>query len=699
MRITTTILCVALAGCGRFGFDAPPGCPAVIADNVPYAAGAGTSDDPFQLCSPSQLIELALRPSDFGSRFVLTYDVDLTGVEFPGIGTSAAPFTGYLDGNGHTVSNVTITPTAGEPAGFINAAVAARVEDLRIDGISVSGAAEVGAVVGSCDNAQFRNSSVTAAEIRGERFVGGLVGDAIECRFLGASFDGRVEGSLDSIGGIVGMAERSTFVDINATVEVNAPLANEVGGVVGTDAWSPVTLQNVVVEGSVVGNEAVGGLVGLNGDGSDIYRSRFSGTIHGNRAVGGFAGGNYDSPFHVYASSVAAQVTGTDGVGGFSGQHYYRTRFIDSYFTGTLTGVGSNQRAFGGFFGDVEYYGWAERSYVDVTIDSQAATAGGFMGYVGYWSANAATYDITRSFSAASVTGSSPASTISLWVGQNVDPNPFTGAGSVYWSGAGCTNLGGGGCAAGGTPVADRSQLQQPTSAPLATWDFARVWEAQSGGFPTLRLAQDSAPIVMAGCPRVAIVGLAYDCTPQITDADLNEVRITALEAGHTCTWMTPDQLSLRGTPPFAAVDPSCTAAFSVTDGPNTTPTETVPVDIYAGVVMTPATQGQAYHSFGFQPLGSPGVTQVFTLTNREAVAVTGLAITGLPAGDFQFAGGAYPGTGGTCVATLAPGATCTVALTYAPTVAGQVSTPVDIHFTATRGPASYAFTLSGYGQ
>lgn len=689
---------MALAGCGRYRFDALDVCPSSIADNLPYAAGTGTSEDPFQLCSPMQLSQLALRPSDHDSSFVVTHDIDLAGVPFAGIGTRTAPFTGRFDGNGRTISNVEITGAPGEPAGFFNVAQAARIENLRLDGVTVLGTVSVGAAVGECGDAQFRNTVVNAGEIGGDTDVGGLTGFVSSCLFLGGSFDGRVSGSTESIGGIVGEAWEGIFLDIDATVDVDAPLASEVGGMVGTDGSQPVIVQNVVIQGNVVGDEGVGGLVGSNNDGSLIYRSRFSGTIRGNTGVGGVAGNNYDSPFEVYSTSVAAQITGNNAVGGLSGRHDYRTRFVDSYFTGTLTGVGAGQRAFGGFFGAAGYYGWVDRSYVDVTIDSQADTVGGFIGYIDYWSDRSDEYDIARSFAVAHVTGSSPTASISPWVGQNADSVPLVGAGSYSWSGASCVNLGGGGCGAAGSSVATVAELRSPSSPPLSSWDFEGVWQAQSGAFPTLRLEQRWAPVVTNSCPSTAIVGNLYDCGVTISDLDPNEVQVIALEDQHSCAWIAARAFSLRGTPGPTDPNASCTVAFSVTDGPHTTPVQTIVVDIYAGVVMEPSNGNGAFFFPGQPTVGSPGVTQVFTLTNRESVTATGLAVSGLPAGDFLFAGGAYPGTGGTCGTSLAPGATCTVAITYAPTVVGSVNTAIDIRFTTTRAPASYPFTLYGNG-
>lgn len=664
--------------------------------------GTGTADDPYRLCSSAQFIGSLTQVENLDASFILMVDLDLEGVAFDGIGSVEAPFSGHIDGNGRTISNLDVTATAGQPAGFVNVAREARLDDLALANITVVGTEHVGAVVGECDRSQVHGVVVTSAAVRGEVAVGGIVGEAMECQLFDASLTGEVEGTVEAIGGIVGLAGNSVFLNIDAVIDVNAPIADIVGGVVGYDVWSPVILQKVSVQGSVVGDHAVGGIMGSNSDGSLIYRTHFEGTVHGNIAVGGFVGENLDWPFYVYATSVVADVIGNDGVGGFSGHHYYRSRFFDSFFRGTLTSVEPVQANFGGFFGDVEYYGWVERSYVDVTIDSLASNVGGLVGHIGYWSSNSAIYDVVDSFSAADATGSSPSATISLWVGQNTDPNPLLGAGSYYWAGGSCVNLGGGGCGGGGNAVSDLSELQDPGGQPLASWDFEHVWQqSESGGFPTLRLEQHDAPTLTSACPRDAIVGLLYQCELAISDADLNELRLAVLEASNSCDWLTPSLgyngvNTLHGMPSADHLD-SCTAEFSVTDGAHTTPVQIVPIDIHAGVIVTPASSSRTSYSMGFQQIGTVA-TQVFTLTNQESVAIE-FSIEGLPNGDFAFAGSAYPGTDGTCGATLGAGETCTIAISYAPTVAGSVSAPIEIRFTNARGLVSYTFTLSGNGR
>lgn len=69
-----------------------------------------------------------------------------------------------------------------------------------------------------------------------------------------------------------------------------------------------------------------------------------------------------------------------------------------------------------------------------------------------------------------------------------------------------------------------------------------------------------------------------------------------------------------------------------------------------------------------------------FTVTNSGAVSATSISGSGLAA-PFTFKGGAYPGTAGTCTATLAASATCTIVVTYAPTVAGLQSDTINLNY------------------
>ncbi len=69
-----------------------------------------------------------------------------------------------------------------------------------------------------------------------------------------------------------------------------------------------------------------------------------------------------------------------------------------------------------------------------------------------------------------------------------------------------------------------------------------------------------------------------------------------------------------------------------------------------------------------------------FTITNSGGVAASAISGSGLSA-PFAFKGGTFPGTGGSCTATLAASTACSIVVTYSPTVAGTQSSQIDISY------------------
>lgn len=67
---------------------------------LPFGAGSGTSEDPYQICDRDQLASLG--SVEFGERIVLVEDLNLVGFEF----VTIPDFAGILDGQNHTISNM-----------------------------------------------------------------------------------------------------------------------------------------------------------------------------------------------------------------------------------------------------------------------------------------------------------------------------------------------------------------------------------------------------------------------------------------------------------------------------------------------------------------------------------------------------------------------------------------------------------------
>ncbi|AGH96658.1 choice-of-anchor D domain-containing protein [Pseudobdellovibrio exovorus] len=107
-------------------------------------------------------------------------------------------------------------------------------------------------------------------------------------------------------------------------------------------------------------------------------------------------------------------------------------------------------------------------------------------------------------------------------------------------------------------------------------------------------------------------------------------------------------------------------------------------------------TEGSLLH-FGYLDVGQTRVLSV-TLNNSGGTDATSISASSL-SGAFQFVGGNYPGTGGTCSATLAAGDSCVLRLVFSPTVSGFVSDSLTLNYTHTFGFRSLQLGLDGTGS
>jgi hypothetical protein len=131
---------------------------------------------------------------------------------------------------------------------------------------------------------------------------------------------------------------------------------------------------------------------------------------------------------------------------------------------------------------------------------------------------------------------------------------------------------------------------------------------------------------------------------------------------------------------PTATGPASTTLTVTYADGVTTGLTTSVGI---SGAGTPPAlltiSDGPAF-DYGTLAITTGSKTHIFRVTNSGAVAATGLAPGLLPT-PFSYAGGAYPGTGGNCGATLAAGATCLVTARFAPTVAGPAMATLSVGY------------------
>lgn len=238
--------------------------PSSLPGFITFLSGDGTSGDPYHILT---LAELDSVRNYLDKHFIQMSDIDASetqnwdgGAGFTPIGDSGTPFSGSYDGNGHTISELTINRSGNTDTGLFGAAGGADIQNLRLTSVNITGGNNTGGLVGHNDNTTTSNIFITG-DINGGNNTGGLTGQNLNSSSVSSSYSTAGINGSDHTGGLIGQND-------NATVN------------------------NSYSTGSVNGGDIVGGLVGENLTGSTITNSYSSGSVSGNSNTGGLAGGN-----------------------------------------------------------------------------------------------------------------------------------------------------------------------------------------------------------------------------------------------------------------------------------------------------------------------------------------------------------------------------------------------------------------------
>ena len=332
-----------------------------------FAGGTGTAEDPYQIANGAELAYLASSVNNGETyeekNFVLTANIDLNGLPWTPIANSFSDallggsdyrvFAGNFDGNGYTISNVSIgseaAPLEADVFGFFGA-TEGKISNLNLDTVSIHGIAKVasiGAVVGfagglvGSSGGSIENCHVTGLTMdmsapsnvyAAAYWVGGLVGalDGTqlinECSVSGGITEKAGKGSIGGLIGELGKAAKITYSRSNVTVNVKADSRGgaDVGGFIGkgngkTDAET--VIRNCYATGNVTGGAYAGG---------------FAGSLWGLNIKNCYASGNVSQ-----AAVAMASFVGTDA----SDSLYYGS-ITNCFTTGSVTGSSPFQYAF-----------------------------------------------------------------------------------------------------------------------------------------------------------------------------------------------------------------------------------------------------------------------------------------------------------------------------------------------------------------
>lgn len=254
--------------------------------NFDFTPGTGTwfmvdgSTRPFLQSEYSTAIgnthQLQLMAMNLGASYTLESNIDAAAVGVAGagmwgstgfvpIGNSGTKFTGTFDGQGHTISNLTINLPTTQYVGLFGWTMGSTIRNVGLVGGSVTGKDAVGGLVGS-NNGSISESYNTGTVTATGNAAGGLVGangDDIYSAIDNSYATGAVTGNGTNVylGGLSGVLHYGDINNSYATGDVING-ADTIGGLVGF-VYS-ASLRNSYSTGAVTGTANVGGLVGVS---------------------------------------------------------------------------------------------------------------------------------------------------------------------------------------------------------------------------------------------------------------------------------------------------------------------------------------------------------------------------------------------------------------------------------------------------
>ncbi|MCR5791979.1 MAG: leucine-rich repeat protein [Lachnospiraceae bacterium] len=279
-------------------------------------------------------------------KFSLKADIDMSGItNWTPIGTKEQPFTGTIDGNGHTIKGLKIQRPNTNYVGLF----------------------------GVCgETAVIKKLNITEGAVNGRHYTGMVCGYS-----YGEISDCIVSGKVEafSSGGILTGANNGVVKNCSASGSVKSTGSDSMGGLLGYNSGNIGTIslkdKGVVSECNsdaiVSGNMNVGGLIGYNDCGS-VDKCSAKGNVSGVSNVGGLIGNNgrnYDNPSKAPVSNCTldVNVSGEYNTGGLIGMN--DGKLTENTFAGYVAG----KKNTGGICGTNNTHGLVVSATASVKIE------------------------------------------------------------------------------------------------------------------------------------------------------------------------------------------------------------------------------------------------------------------------------------------------------------------------------------------
>jgi hypothetical protein len=513
------------------------------------------------------------------------------------LNNAGSGFTGTLDGQGYTISDLWIFRKGTDYNGVIGYATNATIKNITLNNPRIVGRSHTGGILGYGSGVTLENLTNTSGMVRAylAYYGGGIAGYLISTSIATALTvtDGTVHGSGNVIGGLVGYLHTSSVT--NSTTSANVDGGEYIGGAFGEvyDAQ----IDNVDATGSVDSNDAddayiaffskdsryAGGFAGSISDStvqnstatgivtsegdytggfagriytSNIFDSSATGAVSGNESVGGFGGVISDSEITDSSATGIVQSVGGN-VGGFAGQTYCGSLFLRVSASGNVTAGNGNAGGFTGFdgcegpgstFNQVSAHGnvtgnnviggFVGESYVSTFINVYSGGSVTGNDQVGSFAGTLASGNVTNAYARGLITLTAPGTLVGGFA-NNATDTVFTNS---FWDGEaiGREEACNTGECSGLTELTTAQATTQSTYTD-ATWDFDTIWAqgTDNDGYPFFGWE----PFESSGDSTAPVITVVQSIPSQVVLANA-EIRFTTSES---CTILAEQPLSSLG--------------------------------------------------------------------------------------------------------------------------------------------------------
>jgi len=406
-----------------------------------FAGGKGTEAEPYIIKTASHLKNVK---NNLRAYYKLGADISIKYDIWAPIGDRDYPFQGGFDGDGYTITGLTISrPQYNYNGLFGFVSTDGYIRNLHLTDVNVVGVDITGSLVGYTDKGAIENVHASGT-VKGEDQVGGLIGYMERTSTLVSSSANVKVNGIQHVGGLVGRFDSYTSMDANfATGDVSATGSN-VGGLIGY----------LETNGGVHDSYATGNITGTTGDIGGLIGYNIAGAIEYTYATGNITalGGSY--------------------IGGLIGQNDLGN-VSKSYATGNITIKNSSYLTAGGFIGNING-GKIHNNYATGNVIYEGTATGTFIG--GFTGSNTgSTVQIVNGYAAGKVvgTGDSNGGFVGIGTGSNITSSYYdTEVAEMSDTGKG----------------APQTTSEMQTASTFINWDFDNIWSIKEGlEYPKLR--------------------------------------------------------------------------------------------------------------------------------------------------------------------------------------------------------------------